>query len=108
MPKWILSMSRAILPTSNRAVLCFLQRCMSSQNMTGPSQAFVHEFGDCRYSVSYSNEASETATISFCHPYAISTAARQYAAESYAGVADIIEPAEEQFQISLKVKYPPA
>ena len=101
-------MSRAILPTGNRAVLCFLQRCMSSQNMTGPSQAFVHEFGDCRYSVSYSNEASETATVSFCHPYAISTAARQNAAESYAGVADIIEPAEEQYQISLKVTYPPA
>ncbi len=101
-------MSRAVLPTGNRAVLCFLQRCMSSQNMTGSSQAFIHEFGDCRYSVSYSNEASETVTVSFCHPYAISTAARQYAAESYAGVADIIEPAEEQYQISLKVKYPAA
>ena len=101
-------MSRAILPTGNRAVLCFLQRCMSSQNISGPSQAFVHEFGDCRYSVSYSNEAPEKATVSFCYPYAMSTAARQHAAESYAGVADLIEPAEEQYQISLKVIYPPA
>ena len=102
------AMSRAILPTGNRAVLCFLQRCMSSQNMKGASQAFVHEFGDCRYFVSYSDEASEAATVSFCHPYAISAAAHQHAAESYAGIADIIEPAEEQYQISLKVTRPPA
>ena len=101
-------MSRAILPTSNRALLCFLHRCMPSPNPNSPSEALIHEFGDCRYSVSYSSKASETATISFCHPYAINAAARQHAVESYAGIADIIEPAEEQYQISLKVTYPSA
>ena len=99
-------MPRAILPSSNRAVLCFLHRCMSSQKLIGPSEELIHEFGDCRYSACYCNEAPETATVSFCHPYAICAAARQHAAESYAGIADITVPAKESFQISLKVMDP--
>lgn len=96
-------MSESILSTSNKAVLTCLQQCIASPVMRGPVAATIHEFEDCRYSVERCAEAPEYAILSFSHPYELSAAAREYASETYAGIAKLDTPAQNSYQMSLKV-----
>jgi len=74
--------------------------------MRGPVAATIHEFEDCRYSVERCAEAPEYAILSFSHPYELSAAAREYASETYAGIAKLDTPAQNSYQMSLKVNFP--
>jgi len=101
-------MSQSLLLTSNRAVLTCLQQCIASPVMRGPLAATIHEFEDCRYSVQRCAEGPEYAILSFSHPYELSAAAREYASETYAGIAELDTPAQNSYQMSLKVSFPRA
>ena len=70
--------------------------------------AAIHEFEDCRYSVERCAEAPEYAILSFSYPFELSAAAREYASETYAGIAELDTPAQNSYQMSLKVNIPRA